>query len=113
MKMFSGAAARLAGCALLASTLACGQITITNREDVSFNLGFLGQAWGDWNQTTSSNGTAAYQQNLYLRRIRLMVGGQLARDITFFFDTDQPNLGKTPKVLNSGFLVQDAFLEWK
>jgi hypothetical protein len=26
---------------------------------------------------------------------------------------DDPNLGKTPKTLNAGFLVRDAFLEWK
>lgn len=83
------------------------------REDVNFSFGFLAQAWGDWNQTAAPGGLAGDQQNLYLRRIRLLVGGQVAKDVTFVFDTDQPNLGKTPKARNSGFLAQDAFVEWK
>jgi hypothetical protein len=42
-----------------------------------------------------------------------MFGGDISDDITFFFQTDDPNLGKTPKTLNTGFVIQDAFLEWK
>lgn len=86
------------------------QLQISN-EDVSIKFGLLGQFWGDWNQDAS--GSQAYQQNLYMRRGRFMVGGQIGDRITFFFDTDDPNLGKTPKALNTGFLVQDAFVEWK
>ena len=103
----------LAALAFGLTPLASGQLVISNGEDVKFNFGFLGQAWGDWNQTANAPGTQGYQQNLFLRRIRLMVGGQLAPDVTFFFQTDDPNLGKTPKALNAGFLVQDAFIEWK
>jgi hypothetical protein len=33
--------------------------------------------------------------------------------LTFFFETDSPNLGKTPKTLGTGFLIQDAFVEYK
>ncbi len=92
---------------------AAAQLTISNGEGVNFNLGFQAQAWGDWNQIAEPAGGVGYQQNLYLRRIRLIVGGHIAKDVTFFFETDQPNLGKTPKALTSGFLVQDAFVEWK
>jgi hypothetical protein len=99
--------------AFLLAPFAAAQLTISNHEDVNFNLGFQAQAWGDWSQTAEPAGPEGYQQNLYLRRIRLIVGGQIAKDVTFFFETDQPNLGKTPKALNSGFLVQDAFVEWK
>ncbi|HEY4363682.1 MAG TPA: porin [Bryobacteraceae bacterium] len=103
----------VAAIAFALTPLASAQLTVSNGEDVSFNLGFMAQAWGDANQTADASGLQGYQQNLFLRRIRLMVGGQIAKDVTFFFQTDQPNLGKTPKVLNSGFLVQDAFVEWK
>jgi hypothetical protein len=80
-------------------------------EDVSVKFGFLGQFRGDWTQ--DATGSQGYQQNLYMRRGRFMVGGQIGDRISFFFDTDDPNLGKTPKALNAGFLVQDVFVEWK
>src|SRR6185437_10776279 len=97
-------------CATAAAPILPAQLTVSNNEDVNFNLGFLAQSWGDWNQAAGAQG---YQQNLYLRRIRLMVGGQIGKDVSFFFQSDSPNLGKTPKALNAGFLVQDAFLEWR
>lgn len=103
----------LAAAGALTLVLACapvsGQIVIKS-EDVDFKLGVLGQFWGDWTQNPETGG---YAQNLYLRRGRLLLGGEIGEDISFFFDTDDPNLGKTPKVLNSGFLIQDACLEWK
>src|SRR5579871_2599579 len=73
-------------------------------EDVSVKFGFQGQFWADWNQDASSP-SGAYQQNLFMRRGRLMVGGSVGEKISFFFQTDDPNLGKTPKSLNSGFLI--------
>jgi len=85
------------------------QIAIKN-EDVDIKFGVQGQFWGDW---TQSSDTGAYAQNLYLRRGRLMFGGDIGDNISFFFETDDPNLGRTPKALNSGFIIQDAFLEWK
>jgi hypothetical protein len=98
---------------LVFAPISRAQIGISAGEDVNINFGLLAQAWGDWSQTAGPTGLEGYAQNLYLRRIRFMVGGQVAKNVTFYFDTDQPNLGKTPKALNSGFLVQDAFVEWK
>lgn len=90
------------------------QLTITNGPDVNIRFGFQGQFWYDATQDPTSQ---AYAQSLYMRRIRLIVGGQVAKNVTFFFETDAPNLGKanssTSKSLSSGFLLQDAFLEWK
>ena len=80
----------LTALALGLAPLASAQLTVSNGEDVKFNFGFLGQAWGDWNQTANAPGAQGYQQNLLLRRIRLMVGGQLAPDVTFFFQTMIP-----------------------
>ena len=45
-----------------------------------------------------------------------LLGGQLARNVTFFLETDSPNLGKTvagTKDISTGFTLQDAFVEWK
>lgn len=103
----------IASVTLLLAPLGRAQVSISNHEDVNFNFGIEAQAWADANQMVGSDGSLAYQQNLYLRRIRLMMGGQIGKDITFFFETDQPNLGKTPKAMGSGFLIQDAFMEWK
>jgi hypothetical protein len=85
------------------------QLTISG-EDASVKLGILGQFWGDWNQDPASGG---YSQNLFIRRIRLMASGTIGDNISFFVETDDPKLGMTPKALNSGFVIQDAFVEWK
>jgi hypothetical protein len=84
------------------------QLQIRN-EDVAVKFGFLGQFRADWTQDS----TQGYQQNLYMRRGRFIIDGQVGDRISFFFETDDPNLGKAPKALNAGFLIQDAFVEWK
>ncbi len=97
-----------------ASAPASAQLQIKN-EDVTIKFGIQGQFWADWTQdaTAASAGTQAYQQNFFLRRARLIVGGDIGKDLSFFLETDSPNLGKTPKSISSGFMLQDAFLEWK
>jgi hypothetical protein len=103
---------------LLLSVAACSllpaQVVLKN-EDVTFKFGVQGQFWANWAQdsTAASAGAQGYQQNLYLRRARLLMGGDIGKDISFFLETDSPNLGKTPKSPTSGFMLQDAFLEWK
>jgi hypothetical protein len=94
----------------LLPTPAAAQIVVKN-EDVTFKFGVQGQLWGDWTQ--DSTGTQGYQQNFYLRRARLIVGGDIGKDISFFVETDDPKLGITPKNLASGFVLQDALLEWR
>ena len=86
------------------------QASIKVGEDVTIRFGTLLQGWGDWTQDPVSEG---YAQNLYLRRARLLVGGQVAKNISFFIETDNPNLGRAPKALGSGFILQDALAEVK
>jgi hypothetical protein len=86
------------------------QAAIKVNDDVSIRFGTLLQGWADWTQDPVSEG---YAQNLYLRRARLLVGGQIARNVTFFIETDNPNLGRAPKALGSGFILQDALAEVK
>lgn len=92
------------------SVPAFSQIVVKN-EDVTFKFGVQGQLWADWTQ--DSSGAPGYQQNFYLRRARLIVGGDIGKDISFFIETDDPKLGITPKNLASGFILQDAMLEWR
>ena len=92
---------------------ASAQAVIKVSDDVNFKFGMLVQSQADWTQDA---GTGGYQQNLFVRRVRFLVGGQVAPKVTFFFETDDPNLGKSvagSKVISTGFIVQDAYLEWK
>ena len=103
--------------------IASAQAIIKVNDNVNFRLGVLLQGWADWNgQSDAAGNTAGFQQNLFLRRARFFLGGQVAKDVTFFFMTDNPNLGKSTQTLTSGttgikapatgFIVQDAYLEW-
>jgi hypothetical protein len=95
---------------LFTTTFAQAQIAIKVNDNINFRFGTLIQSWLDELQDAS---TREYAQNLYLRRVRFLITGQAAPNVTFYFQTDNPNLGKTPKALGSGFLFQDAWVEWK
>jgi hypothetical protein len=57
----------------------------------SVALGFLAQGQAEVVRAESATGGC---QNLYLRRFRLMAGGKLMEKLSFFIETDSPNLGK-------------------
>jgi hypothetical protein len=90
------------------------QVVVKVNDVVNFRLGFQLQGWSEWLQDPISSG---YQQNFKIRRVRFLLGGNIAKNVSFFFQTDNPNLGASTaasaKALNTGFLVQDAFGEWK
>jgi len=92
---------------------ASAQLMIKSSDESAFvKFGVLVQPWADWSQ----NATGGYSQNLFLRRFRLLVGGQIMPGLTFFAETDDPNLGKSvagTKTISSGFIVQDAYVEYK
>jgi hypothetical protein len=102
-------------CSLFVATQAQSQILIPVNENVNFKLGALGQFQADWleDPSTTADGT---QQNRFVRRARLMFGGQVAKNVTFFIQTDAPNLGKTlagGKNINPQLILQDAYGEVK
>jgi len=101
----------LAICVLIPS-IASAQVVVKVNDNVNFKFGTLMQAWADSAQDATSQ---SYAQNLFLRRFRFLVAGQLTPNISFFFETDNPNLGKNKgsNALNTGFETQDAFIEWK
>jgi hypothetical protein len=95
---------------LLFPAISHGQATIKVSDTISLRFGTLIQAWGDAAQDPVTKG---HQNNLFLRRMRILIGGQISPTVSFFFETDNPNLGKAPKNLGAGFITQDAFVEWK
>jgi hypothetical protein len=106
---------RIAACAiaaLLFGTLpARAQIVIKGDDDTNFKLGILGQFQAD---TISNPDSEPNTNNLFVRRLRLMFGGQVAKNVTFFAETDVPNLGKTlpaGKDIQPPILIQDAYAE--
>lgn len=88
------------------------QASIKVNDDVSIRFGTLLQPWADWTKDPVSGG---YSQNIFLRRVRLLVGGTLAKNVSFFIETDNPNMGRAnpTKSLGTGFIVQDALAEIK
>jgi hypothetical protein len=95
---------------LLVPAAAHAQVVVKVSDTVNFRMGFQLQGWADYNQDQVSDG---YSQNFFLRRVRFILAGNLAKVVSFIFQTDNPRLGNAPKALDAGFLVQDAFGEWK
>lgn len=98
---------------LVSAAPASAQAIIKVSDTVNLKFGILMQDWADWQQTQAAGVTTGYAQNLFIRRMRILMAGQVAKDVTFFLETDNPNLGKAPKTLGTGFYLQDAFLQWK
>lgn len=69
-----------------------GQLAVSTPDgSASLRLGVLAQAQGEWLEQPGGESAA---QNLFLRRVRLLMGGKIGERFTFFLDTDSPNLGK-------------------
>jgi hypothetical protein len=113
IRLAGRALAIVAAVAILAPAPAAAQAAIKVNDNVNFKFGFQFQGWADWSQSAADGG---YAQNLFVRRARLLMGGQVAKDVTFFFQTDSGNLGKVTngvKATNTGFIIQDAWVSWK
>jgi hypothetical protein len=116
-------AAVLAG--LVAFTVAMpaavhAQAVIKANDSVSVRIGFLSQTWADFEQNVRQD--SSYAQSLFQRRLRLIVSAQVGSKMAFFFQTDNPNLGRTgpnlpggnfTRALGTGFITQDAYVEVK
>src|ERR1700686_530928 len=95
---------------LFSATLAHAQAVIKVNDDVSFRIGAQLQLWGDMTKDAATN---EFNQNLFIRRARVLLTGTVAPGVSFFIQTADPNLGKTPKALGSGYILQDGWAEWK
>ncbi|MFI5179902.1 MAG: hypothetical protein ACHQPI_00745 [Thermoanaerobaculia bacterium] len=111
-------AALLVALLVTAATPANAQAILKVNDTVNFKFGALLQGWADWQETQAAGTSTGYAQNLFIRRARFILSGQLAKDVSFFLDTENANLGKAPKnttgtQLGTGFQLLDFFGEWK
>ncbi len=104
---------------LVAAPPAGAQAILKVSDTVNFRFGALLQGWADWQQGSDTSGnTIGYAQNLFIRRARILLSGSVAKDVSFFLDTENTNLGKGPKnttgtQLGTGFQLLDFYGEWK
>ena len=100
--------------ALLIASAAFGQAVVKVNDNVNFKFGVLLQTQGDATQDAASH---LYAQNVFIRRARILVGGQIAPNLTFFAETDSPNLFKSTvagvKNNASTIILQDAYVNYK
>ena len=105
----------IAGLAVAVSaTTASAQWTIVDDKDgdTTVKIGFLAQPQAEFVETTDD---ASWSQNLFLRRVRVLLGGTLGKHWSFFFETDSPNIGKagTAGAKEAGDVyVQDVFVTY-
>jgi hypothetical protein len=117
------ARALVAALFLLALDRAEAQAVVKVNDVVNFRLGILLQGQADFQQVANAanNDTGGWQQNMLLRRARFILAGQVAKDVYFYFDTENSNLGKTTvggtgtglKAPGTGFNLLDAVGEWR
>ena len=98
---------------VIGSASAGAQVVIKANDDVNFKLGVLGQFQGD---TLDNPDDEPSTNNLFVRRLRLIFGGQVTKNVTFFVETDAPNLGRVlanGKNIQPSVIVQDAYAEFR
>jgi hypothetical protein len=112
--LFAAAAALL-----LAAGPADAQAILKISDTAFLRFGALLQPQADWTQVANATNTntAGYSQNLFIRRARFYFAGRFAKDVYFYFCTENANLGKatttTTKALGSGFQLLEGFGEWR
>ncbi len=79
-------------------------------EDTHIKLGLLLQGWAAFTPEAAPDGESLGTE-LYLRRLRIMLMGQITDRVNFFAETDSPNFGKNGD-LSVQMFVQDAYLEF-
>src|SRR5712671_4378946 len=109
-------AAMLAAAVLVvAPFFAKAQAVIKVNDSVSVRFGLLSQTWVDYTQNVRQD--TSYAQNIFQRRMRFIFSGQIGSKLSFFFQTDNPNLGRSgPGFIKSpttGFLLRDGYIEVK
>ena len=77
---------------LLVTTSASAQMQIKVNDNVNVKFGILMQTQADELQDSATRG---YAQNVFIRRARILVAGQIAPNLTFFVETDSPNINKS------------------
>jgi hypothetical protein len=103
-----------------------GEAAITVGDDVKIKFGVLFQGQIDESQISGASADRGeYNQNILLRRARVIIGGQVAPNLTFFTETEAGFVGKqglntyasgnaaNKNIETTGLNVLDAVLTWK
>jgi hypothetical protein len=87
-------------------------VQIKVSDTVNFRFGVLLQSQADFLQTPTG-----YVENIFVRRARFIVAGQVAKQVFFFFQTENSRLGFAnaagAKGLGTGFQTADFDVEWR
>lgn len=109
-----GALAALALAALATAGSARAQLTWTSKDGkASLKAGILAQLQAE---AAENAGRDDFGKNLFLRRARVLLSFDLGEDLSVFFETDSPNLGKAGAngTKNSGDVyVQDLVVSYR
>ncbi len=95
-----------------ASPTATGPIQIKVNNDVWIRFGALLQPQADFQELS----TGGWQKNLFIRRTRFIATGQVAKNVAFWFQTENSKLAFSPgntKPIATGFQIADAVAEWR
>ena len=114
-----GVVAALAVVVVMAAASPAKAQWVVESEDgkASLKVGFLIQPQVEVVETVDQEGEST---NLFVRRLRVLLGGTINERWSFFFETDSPNLGKTspnpggtPSLKDqSDIYVQDAYVTY-
>ncbi len=92
------------------ASMARGAVQIGD-DQKHLKLGLLLQGWAAFDPDGAPD-PDSWDSDFYLRRLRILLYGQLNEQINFFVETDNPNLGKRGDFSGRTF-IQDAWLEYK
>ena len=122
----------LMGLLLASWALPAGAVTVFEDKEkgVVVNVGVLAQPWLQVTAPAADNGDGACGSetrtncsagignpeggpsfDMFMRRARLMLWGNVTKDLAVFIDTDQANWGKNG-LFNQPMVVQDAFFSY-
>ena len=104
----------LVGTILLSSLFVAGQASAAGikigNEDTYLKIGLLLQGWGAFTHEGAPDGESL-DTDFYLRRMRVLLFGQLNDKVQFFVETDNPNFGRGGEFSGNMF-IQDAWMEF-
>jgi hypothetical protein len=116
---------------MVLSSSSAGAVKLKVTEDTFLDLKLLLQPWLELKYDPVVAAPARqFTNDFFLRRTRVILGGQVTKWVSFFFDTDMPNWGRggnwslttatkdattgavTGVKENSGFFIQDAWVSF-
>ncbi len=96
---------------LLAASSAQAIQTVWEKDDAKLQLGYLLQFQAAFTEKEAPAGDT-WGKDFFIRRSRIIMAGNVTKNISFFMETDSPNLGKNGD-WGAAFFVQDAFMSFK